>query len=358
MIQNKLTIIEAKGTPYEIGLKHGSLGKKEVLKSIENYTKMFKTYAKIDWEEAKTTSRQYIEKIEEFDKNILEEMKGIADGAGVELEDILALNARSEVILMSNRGAQLDGCTSLVALPEYTSEGNTLLAQNWDWKEEQRQALIYLTIESPNHPKIMMITEGGIVGKIGFNSSGLGVCLNALGMDNFNPEGVPLHVVLRGILNSSTLSDAIKRVNEIPNACAANYLMGHGGGEAVSLEKAPHDFDILYPSEGTLVHSNHFITPRLRSKDTSRFMFHDTFVRYGRADRLIRKEVGKIDVESFKKILSDHVEYPDSICRHSDPKDDPEERMCTVFSIIMDLTNLKMHFCYGPPCSNAFITLE
>lgn len=56
------------------------------------------------------------------------EMRGIAEGAGVKYEDILALNVRTEVAF----GAFNDGCTAL----SWKSGATSILAQNWDWNTE------------------------------------------------------------------------------------------------------------------------------------------------------------------------------------------------------------------------------
>ena len=53
-----------------------------------------------------------------------EEMQGIADGAGRELLDIVALNVRTEI----NFGLFSDGCTALA----WHTEKHAWLAQNWD----------------------------------------------------------------------------------------------------------------------------------------------------------------------------------------------------------------------------------
>ena len=218
-------IIEAAGTPYEIGFAHGEQGREEVLCSIATYKEMFKTYANLGWEEAKHRSRAYIEHISRYDSDLLEEIRGVAAGAGVELEDILALNARSEVILMSGSKMPSDGCTAVAVTPESTQDRHTILAQNWDWKGRQIEAVLVLKIIQQDKPAITMVTEGGIIGKVGFNDAGIGVCLNALGTVG-NPYGLPLHIVLRGILDSRKLSDAIQKINAQPNACAANLFAG------------------------------------------------------------------------------------------------------------------------------------
>ena len=186
-------IIEAAGTPYEIGFAHGEQGREEVLCSIATYKEMFKTYANLGWEEAKHRSRAYIEHISRYDSDLLEEIRGVAAGAGVELEDILALNARSEVILMSGSKMPSDGCTAVAVTPESTQDRHTILAQNWDWKGRQIEAVLVLKIIQQDKPAITMVTEGGIIGKVGFNDAGIGVCLNALGTVG-NPYGLPLHI--------------------------------------------------------------------------------------------------------------------------------------------------------------------
>ena len=55
---------------------------------------------------------------------------GLADGAGVLLADILALNVRTEIAFgLDNRASvPSDGCTAL----SYHSSKAGLLAQNWD----------------------------------------------------------------------------------------------------------------------------------------------------------------------------------------------------------------------------------
>ena len=58
----------------------------------------------------------------------LDEMHGVAEGAGVAFDDILALNVRTEIAF----GAFNDGCTAISWRGTHTS----ILAQNWDWYTE------------------------------------------------------------------------------------------------------------------------------------------------------------------------------------------------------------------------------
>ena len=120
---------------------------------------------------------------------------GIAAGAKRELSDIIALNVRTEIRF----GLFNDGCTAL----SWLTSAHSYLAQNWDWMLEQKPNLILLHITQTRKPTIKMVTEAGIIGKIGLNSAGVGVCLNAVQAYGMDPTRMPVHLGLRSVLESS-----------------------------------------------------------------------------------------------------------------------------------------------------------
>lgn len=348
-------VIIASGTPYEIGLIHGKSAKKQVETSINTYKSMFWDYSGINWEQAKSYASTFIPIIEEYDKDLIDEMQGVADGSGFDMKEILALNVRSEIVLQGNN---IDGCTSLALTPEVTQNNETWIAQNWDWKISQRDAIIILKINQQNKPNITLVTEAGIIGKLGFNDAGIGVCLNALASDS-KPEGLPLHIALRGILNSPTLSDTIATVGKFNLSCCANFLIAHSEGEAITIEVGPNDYDVLYANEGMITHTNHFTSQRLINfKDTGKLAFPDTFLRLGRVNHLLNKVDHKIGLPDIKEILKDHNFYPDAICRHEDKNDELGKRVGTVFSIIMNLSKFELYIAPGCPCETEYHLYE
>lgn len=261
--------IDISGTPYEIGFAHGKNYKKQVLHSIETYKQMFKDYSGLTWDEGKEIAKRYIEPNRSYNPDYLEEMQGVADGAEVTFEDILALNSRSEIVLQSgkNLDPEIDGCTSIGIMPSKNPEGHTLVAHNWDWKDVQKEAMVMMNITQANgKPTIHLITEAGIIGKTGFNSDGISLYLNALAV-NDSPDGIPLHLAMRGILDSSTLTEAIAAATKFRLGCCANFLIGHSSGEIIDIEISNNDFDVLFPENGILVHTNHFVSPMRFLKD-------------------------------------------------------------------------------------------
>ncbi|MDR0440114.1 MAG: C45 family peptidase [Candidatus Accumulibacter sp.] len=354
--------IVASGTPREIGLAHGKGAKKEIGVGINTYKAMFWDYSRIKWEDACRYAGTFVDTINEYDADYMEEIQGIAEGSGYEPAEILALNVRSEIVLQGGQisGANLDGCTSFVLTPCMMENGSTVVGQNWDWKMTQKAGCIVMHIRQQKKPDITMVTEAGIIGKIGFNSAGIGVALNALSSDE-RVEGkvLPLHIALRGILDSATLSDAIGATTKMNLSCCAHYMLGSAKGEGISLEVGPGVFDALYAEEGWLAHTNHFITPRLMNvKDTSRVILPDSFQRLGRARTTIRSLGRKAAFSDLKALLADHTSYPDSICRHEDELEPAEKRLGTIFGILMDLGREEMYFAPGNPCNTEFRLLR
>ena len=132
MINKELfPIIIAYGTPYEIGLIHGREAKKQVDISISTYKAMFWDYSGIRWEDACNYARTFIPTINEYDPDYMEEIRGIADGSGYGIDEILALNVRSEIVLQGSQinSSNTDGCTTFVFTPKVTEGGKTLLAK-------------------------------------------------------------------------------------------------------------------------------------------------------------------------------------------------------------------------------------
>jgi isopenicillin-N N-acyltransferase-like protein len=100
--------------------------------------------------------------------DLLEEMDGIAAGAGVHPDEVLALNARGEIARNHASGfTEMDGCSSFVLLPEATGDGHVYCGQNWDWRAETEATTVLVRIVQPPKPTVIMQVEAGQVGRHG-----------------------------------------------------------------------------------------------------------------------------------------------------------------------------------------------
>ena len=75
-----------------------------------------------------------------------------------------------------------------------------------------------------------MITEAGIIGKIGLNSSGVGVCLNAIRAPGVAWDRCPVHLALRVCLDSEAREEAVQRIKSIGVASACHILVADDCG--------------------------------------------------------------------------------------------------------------------------------
>lgn len=335
------------------GAQCGELAQEQIAVSVESYQRLLRYYGGLEWDKALDRAAKFIPAVETYDADIMEEIRGIAAGSGRPVEEIMAINVRTE--LMYGLSQSPTECTAIVALPSATADGHVLLGQNWDWKPFQKEAFVILLVRQEGRPNVVILTEAGVVGKMGMTTAGLGLCINLLVCDQDRCAWkVPMHVLLRGMLNAETMGDAIAAAGKAERSSSANFVIAHEAGEAIDLETAPDDYDFIAPQDGVLIHTNHFTSQRLPVRDLGKDEFPDSLIRIQRAEKVVRPRIGEITVETFKEAFCDHFNYPDSICRHADARDDEPLHVESVASVIMDLTDRRMLVSYGPPCANPY----
>ena len=234
---------------------------------------------------------------------------------------MLALNVRTEIAF----GMFSDGCTALS-----WKHGNTsLLAQNWDWQQEQEANLIRLRIKQAGKPNIDMITEAGIIGKIGLNSAGLGVCLNATRAEGVDFGRFPCHLALRRCLDSNSRAEAIAALQSAGVASSCHILLADLDG-GTGIECSCTDI-ILIPmcDRGRVIHTNHFINKHPGVEEN--ILLKDSEARLSRISELVKAV--RPDVASMRRLLEDEDGYPVSINRQRTH----DSTIATLFSIVMQL---------------------
>lgn len=85
--------------------------------------------------------------------------------------------------------------------------------------------LINLNISQEGKPAISMITEAGIIGKIGLNSRGVGVCLNAIRAQGVDFQKLPCHLALRTCLESTSTEEAVVAIKKAGVASSSHLLV-------------------------------------------------------------------------------------------------------------------------------------
>ena len=367
--------IRVAGTHYDRGRQYGAQTRSQVHLSVQAYQRVFAHYAGWDWPEVRRAAAAFEAPIAAFRPAYLDEMRGIADGAGLDLADVLAINVRTEVMYAAKaRQAPLAArirelpaeCSAFAVTPAPRSGGQqaaTLLGQNWDWLLHAAQTLVVLEVSQDDGPDFVTVVEAGLLAKVGLNAAGLGLVTNALVTDaDTGAPGLPYHVLLRAILDCSTVTEALEVLQAGMRSSSANYLIAHASGAALDVEAAPGDFTRLYPQfpdHGLLLHTNHFRSPRLHPVDVSLWAMPSSAVRLQRLRAgATGYAAGSATLDDFRALLADHADYPHSICSHPDPHDHPLEQGATIASVLMDLNARRLWLAPGNPCQAPYSELD
>lgn len=367
-----LPLLRLEGAPYDVGLAHGVDARELIAQNVRTYLRRFAQEAGIDRVEIRKRAAAYRKVIEEANPAYAKEVAGIADGARQDPLDIVAINVRYEILYtefvrkaLSGQAAgtpDVGGCTSFALLPSQTTNGHLLMGENWDWIPDIEGIVVHG--RRGDQPLSLGFTEAGIAGaKIGLNDAGIGLAINGLVTDRdaWSRLLTPFHVRCWEILASKTLEHAVSAVVGTKRACSANFLIGKADGEnalVVDLETSPEAECRFTPSEGFLVHTNHFLQPEsMGLVQPLGEELASTYNRLSRFGELVRGRLSqgeRIGIDDLRTFLADHKGELNSICRHASLVKPEHERYATVVSVIMDVDAREMYIAPGPPCETEY----
>jgi isopenicillin-N N-acyltransferase-like protein len=351
--------VEVSGSPYERGAAHGRFARNQIASGLELYRDLFSYYGHLSWNAALATARRYGPIIESANPHAYGEIVGIADGSGRALEEILALNCRSELLWQEDERINPAAmqCTSFGLAVGEGDERRVFVGQNWDWLTEARENTILLGILQEPYPAILLLTEAGMIGRLGINAAGLALATNTL-ISSRPGLGVPYNVLLRGILNGHSVEEAVALVSGSNRAVAANYLVGDASGAVVDLETSPEAHGLIEPHTGVVTHANNFRIRGLADSDRGGQLLPDSERRYCRLEALLTRCLPAPTVDDMQHALSDHEGLPSAICRHQDAARPWQEQIITAASIVMDLQENRVWVASGQPCSTPYEEIE
>ena len=255
----KLRIVDLEGTPYQMGKVHGQTLKTEILDLLKRWKEdLEKTY--------RVTAEVFIQNllkktdfqpaIARWTPGLLDEVRGIADGAGVDFDTMYAYQLIDEIWAI-NDDLGLSKCTSIAAGKR---NGNpAYVAQTLDIPAFYHGFQTVLRIRDKREDlETLVFTIPGVVAANGLNSRSVGVCVNAVTQLAYSPKGLPVAFVIRGILRQRTYEQAVKFLQDIQPAAPQNYVIG-GPAAAAAFERSAGKMSGFFPFEGAefTYHTNH-----------------------------------------------------------------------------------------------------
>ncbi|QYH34648.1 C45 family peptidase [Salinibacterium sp. M195] len=257
---------------FHRGLSRGVAIADTLQKGIAIYLELFEA-SKISRDDVQKYAEQAVIATESWSHSLAEELRGLAEGSEIPLWKIAAINARTE-ILSQAVGTKPGECSTIVNAGE-----NPVGAQTWDWHDDLADCW-HLHEVSGTPRTFVGLTEHGILGKIGINDAGVGIMLNILGHTADRTDGVPVHLVAARVLaEASTLLEAIEILRSAPVSTSSAITVVSPEG-AVIVELSPDGAAVLLPTNGVLIHTNHFVDPKLSQGEKLGLYDPDTQARY------------------------------------------------------------------------------
>lgn len=347
------TIIEVAGTPYEQGVSEGRQLRDIIISNIKLVKeKMIKDH--INAERYQSFIKRNAEFMEHAHPEIYDEMKGIAEGSGIPWEDILTLNIPA--YFMSEYFNQ--ECSMLMVRGKATADGNTYVIKNRDMSTYIEQAVIRR--EYPDGLKMVEINGAGTVTypACGMNSYGLGVT-NTGFWSAKAPSDVEkvdsAHIFLNAHLllsNCRTAGEALEYIKKSPRMNGLNVIIVDEK-DAYAVEMTKDDIAIQEDDgSGVLFRSNHYTLDKFKHLNPDMAQYTSTYKRYARMEELVKAGYGKLRFQDLFRIMSDHENGINSICRH------PEGNIPakTISTSLFVLEDKEAWATIGNPCESLRFT--
>ena len=353
--------LKAGGSYGTLGYEHGKKFALLIEKNLNFYKRWIPSPLTDKTEELIRAAESFVSLLMNRFPHQVEEMEGIAKGAGLTLTDIMIINARTDLRSLYTRNKPHEdrpGCTSLAIRSTKDSASALALGQNWDWNTEFMDTAVILRLEPDNSPPLVTFTEAGMLGKIGFNRNKLGVCLNFLSHESENradPVGIPIHCLLRAVMECGSLDEAHQKVALSQRCASANFLMAQYGDKnhgIMNLEITPDSVAVIRDEKDFFIHTNHYLSPSLEQGCMDRGSF-STENRYLTGyECLSQMDLNAVNpVEAMKQVLKLRKGAPYSVSRSPAPN----SQSTTIAGIIMDLGRNTFYLAAGSPHENPWL---
>jgi isopenicillin-N N-acyltransferase-like protein len=281
-----------------------------------------------------------------------EEIAGIAEGAGLRVEQLASVNARTEILVAANPTGRSE-CSTVVSLPPGRSP---VAVQTWDWYDAMSDGWFTWTVPHPDGRVLRTVTEFGMLAKIGVNDRGVGVLLNMLHHRNdieavlTGEVGHPVHLLARAILDDAGSADQAVDIASAPWTSASTALTvvdDHGG--AASVELFPGGPGSFRPTDGVLVRTNHFVSDGGRDGCLASSIGVSTELR---RDHLLEAFAGHRPTSVAEVVTAMTHHLPDGgVCRHPLTDTDPVLWHRTLATVAIDPTARTLDVHPDGPCA-------
>jgi len=285
-------VLHLKGSPYEMGYQHGVLLRDHVQQNLRNLLEVKGDTTLVELGPLRLKPRQALEtiiKVQEpfVPKKCFEEIRGLAEGAQIRLEDARIANFIPELF----------HCSGFAVMNSATSDGTLYHGRVLDYATDwglQEHAVIVVAEPEGGIP-FVNVTYAGFLGSVtGMNARHVSIGeMGGAGLGHW--EGVPMSWLVREVLErAGTLDEAIAIFRDNPRTCQYFYVIADGkDNRAVGMEASWNKFELVQPGQA------HPLLPS-PCRDT---VILSADERYRELARRVREGHGRFDAQSARHLM-------------------------------------------------------
>jgi isopenicillin-N N-acyltransferase-like protein len=327
-----LRILTLEGSGYEMGRQHGEALREEihqgVLPFFGNYTEFDSSLRKLPEEHRRAVAaqldREIFDPLRRFVPQVyLDELRGIAEGAGLPTDVVLRGNFLSELLQVTvkqqvpSEGVEASaGCTGFAVAGPATRGGELLHGKNTDYRGGgvwDRFPVLLLSKPADGFAYVRGTSAGLIKCNTCMNEHGITLGGHFLFSTDVVADGVAFTILENEIMRrAADLREAISIVEDGPRAGAFAFILSDGKtGEAVALECTRAEVSQRWLSDGAVFMSN-VCTASDAQKQCDILLRasvgRNPLSRWRRIGDLITKHHGAIDLDIALLFLGDHYD--------------------------------------------------
>ncbi len=287
-------VLHLKGSAREMGIQHGVLLRDDIRAQVRYLfdvkAKQFKP--EVFGLKVPIDAKRLMSSISELQKRYVpakyyDEMRGIAEGAGVAIEEIVAANFIPELFHCS--GFALSGSATRDGLLYH----GRILDYGCDWRLQDHAVLV--VAEPEGAIPFVNVTYAGFIGSVtGMNAKKVSIGeMGGGGTGHW--EGVPMALLVRMALEEADgLDEAVAVFRDHPRTCQYFYVVADGNsGRAVGMEASWNAFVTIKMGEAE---------PRLPHPVKDGVLL-SVGKRYEELARRVKAGLGSFDDESARRLM-------------------------------------------------------
>jgi len=299
--------------------------------------------------------------------NQAERLKGIAEGAGIDLSWLFFAQSMELLVTVGPSIFRVPACTSLGFTQQRTRTTETIIAKNFDYPNHFSPLHLTCHTKPVGAYQTLGCTMAPLPGMIdGMNEYGLTVTQNlAYAIDEptyFAPNSLALQEMLE---TCKTTDEAVTFITHAKRA-GNHLLMIADADDNIKTVEISHNYAaVRSPIDGQIINTNHYHTPEMQQHEVphnaiftgnvpKEFLgtrVHESSEqRFKRAQELLNNEAF-VDEPVIATLLSDHGKdnKPSNLtlCQHG-------EYNSTLRSVIFYPKRRSLKVLYGNPCQSTF----